>query len=140
MEVEDILIIAKTPLHPTEDPAKVAKCFTNITEDSHVEEEKTTEGIFLLIKSSEKQTLMLIREKLRHQCILSSARKILLRNMTEDSVKFNLNKQAAYAGRVHFVKDQKNEDFLGPIAFTIRSDNIQELIDWLTSMEYQKKV
>jgi len=139
MEVVGILIIAKTPLHPTEDPAKVAKCFTNITEDLHIEEEKTTEGVFLLMKSSDKQTLMLIRDKLRHQRIISSARKILLRNMTEDSVKFNLNKQAAYAGRVHFVKDPENEDFLGPIAFTIRSDNIQELIDWLTSMEYQKK-
>lgn len=76
--------------------------------------------------------LSLIRDKLRQQRIRDSARKILLKNMDENSVSFFLNKQAASAGRIHFVKDPEQEDFLGPITITIISDNIQEIIDWLT--------
>ena len=76
--------------------------------------------------------LSLIRDKLRQQRIRDSARKILLKNMDENSVSFFLNKQAAFAGRIHFIKDPEQEDFLGPITITIISDNIQEIIDWLT--------
>ncbi len=139
MGVENILIIAKTPVHPTEDRTKVAKCFSNITVNPQIEEEVIDNSVYLTIKSSERDTLLVIRDKLRAQRILDSARKILLRGMTESSINFFLDKQAAFAGRIHFVKEPENEDFLGPIHFVIRADNIQEIIDWLTSSENQKK-
>lgn len=52
--------------------------------------------------------------------------------MNDKSVDFFLNKQAAFAGRVHFVKDPEQEDFLGPIMVTITAENVKEIIDWLT--------
>lgn len=131
-------IIAKTPLHLTEDRMKVEECFKNILENPQIEEEINQEVVFLVIKSTERKNLSIIRDKLRHQRILDSVRKLLLHNMTENSVKFFLNKQAAYSGRIHFVKDPKNEDFLGPIEFTIIDDNIKDIIDWLTSSEFQR--
>ena len=131
-------IIAKTPLHLTEDRMKVAECFINIIDNPQIEEEVNGEEVFLVIKSSERKSLMIIRDKLRHQRILDSARKLLFHNMTENSVTFFLNKQAAYSGRIHFVKDPKNEDYLGPIEFSIIDDNIKDIIDWLTSSEFQR--
>ena len=129
----------RTPIHPTEDPEKVQRCFQKIMEGLEIEEEKTETGLELVMKSSEKSSLYLIQEKLRQQRILDSARKILLRSLSEDSVTFFLNKQAAFTGRIHFVKDPQNEDFLGPITVTISSDEIQGIVDWLTLDETKKK-
>lgn len=107
-------------------------------EDLEIEEEKSESGTHLVMKSSEKSSLSLIHEKLRQQRILNSARKILMRKMGEDAVTFFLNKQAAFTGRIHFVKDPKNEDFLGPITITITSKEIQGIIDWLTLDDTKK--
>ena len=120
------------PMHPTEDREKIELCFQRIFQNPHIEEERTDEKTDLVFKSSERNSLSLIREKLRKQRIRNSARKILLGNMNDKSVDFFLNKQAAFAGRVHFVKDPEQEDFLGPIMVTITAENVKEIIDWLT--------
>ena len=130
-----IKIIIKTPVHPTEDRLKVAECLFNITQISEVEEESNQGESFLVVKSSDKKILSIIREKLRRQRILDSARKLLVRKIAGEYLKFMLNKQAAFTGRIHFVKDPENEDFLGPIYVTIISNGIEEIIEWLTKIE-----
>lgn len=127
-------ILIKTPLHPTEDKLKVVRCLTNIiTKHSDIREMETEDGEFLIVESKEKGFLGIIREKLRKERILDTARKILSRNKRADGLTFYLNKQAAYVGRVHFVSDPTNEDFLGPIIVTITTENPDELIQWITS-------
>jgi predicted RNA binding protein with dsRBD fold (UPF0201 family) len=126
-------LIAKTPIHPTEDRTKVEQCFQNIFGNYlEFEEEQKITGRYLIARSSKPEVFDIIFKKLRSERILDSARKILLRNMTIDSVNFLLNKQAAFMGRIHFVTDPEQEDFLGPISITITSEDIQKFIDWLT--------
>jgi len=122
-------------LHPTEDRLKVGKCLFNITGRAEMEEEMTEEGNFFVIRTPEFQILEEIREKLRRQRILDSARKVFMQSIKEDSLTFYLNKQAAYTGRIHFVKDPGKEDVLGPIIIMINADSkkLQEIVDWLTS-------
>jgi hypothetical protein len=55
-----------------------------------------------------------------------------MRNMTEDSTWFYLNKQAAFANVITLC-DEVGESSLGPITVVLRSKNIEDVIDWLVS-------
>ncbi len=60
-------------------------------------------------------------------------RKHLMRNMTEDSTWFYLNKQAAFASVITLC-DEADESSLGPITVVLRSKNIEDVIDWLGNL------
>jgi predicted RNA binding protein with dsRBD fold (UPF0201 family) len=130
MEATKLQIIIKTPINPTEDKGKVARCLQNILDRPQIEEE---EG-YLVVQSSYQNILATIRAKLREERIIDSARKIILRNFRRDSdyVEFYLNKQAAFANRINFVTNPDQEDYLGPITVSITGEDIQKIIDWLT--------
>jgi len=130
MEATKLQIIIKTPINPTEDKDKVARCLQNILDRPQIEEE---EG-YLVVQSSYQNILATIRAKLREERIIDSARKVILRNFRRDSdyVEFYLNKQAAFANRINFVTNPDQEDYLGPITVSITGENIQKIIDWLT--------
>jgi predicted RNA binding protein with dsRBD fold (UPF0201 family) len=57
-------------------------------------------------------------------------RRILIDNRTADTTWFLLNKQAATAGIVVVIEDER-ESPLGSIRITIVSDQLNRLIDWL---------
>jgi len=130
MEATKLQIIIKTPVNPTEDKGKVARCLQNILDRPQIEDE----GDYLVVYSSHQKVLASIRAKLREERIIDSARKIILRNFRHDSdyVEFYFNKQAAFAGRINFVTNPDQEDYLGPITVTITGDEVQKVIDWLT--------
>jgi predicted RNA binding protein with dsRBD fold (UPF0201 family) len=130
MEATKLQIIIKTPINPTEDKGKVARCLQNILDRPQIEEE---EG-YLVVQSSYQNILATIRAKLREERIIDSARKIILRNFRRDSdyVEFYLNKQAAFANRINFITNPDQEDYLGPITVSITGEDIQKIIDWLT--------
>ena len=56
---------------------------------------------------------------------------ILKRNMTESSVKFFINKQAAFNNTFHMIDE--NMSPLGDIEVMIESDAPEEVIEWITS-------
>ncbi|HUX99786.1 MAG TPA: hypothetical protein VMV49_09550, partial [Candidatus Deferrimicrobium sp.] len=75
-------LIAKTPIHPTEDKAKVQQCFQNIFgKIFQFEEKQEITSMYLIVTASKREVLDIIFKKLRSERILDSARKILLRNM-----------------------------------------------------------
>jgi predicted RNA binding protein with dsRBD fold (UPF0201 family) len=55
-----------------------------------------------------------------------------MRNMTEDSTWFYLNKQAAFVN-VPVLCDEADESPLGPIKVVLHSTNIEDVIEWLVS-------
>jgi predicted RNA binding protein with dsRBD fold (UPF0201 family) len=55
-----------------------------------------------------------------------------MRNMTNDSTWFYLNKQAAFANVITLC-DEADESPLGPIKIVLHSKNIEDVIDWLVS-------
>ena len=97
------------------------------------------EDSYFIVKSPKKKILSPIRDKLKKQRIRDSARKVLLRSMEPNTVSFFLNKQAAFMGRIHFVTDPEQEDYLGPITVTIEAEEeqLKKIIDWLTMVDFQ---
>ena len=94
-------------------------------------DEKLTEDS-LTANSTNYESLTKIYETIRSRRSKSAYRKHLLRNMTQDSTWFYLNKQAAFANVVALC-DEAGESPLGPIKVVLHSKNIEDVIDWLVS-------
>lgn len=122
-------IVVKTNIQPSEDPIKVIKAVKNII-DADVELKDNNEVIAL---ADDRKALRIIYEQSRTREILGVLEKKLIDNLSNDRTWFYLNKQAAYAGVV-VICDDPNESPLGPIKVEIISENINEIIKWLTKL------
>ena len=94
-------------------------------------DEKLT-GDSLVANSNNYESLTKIYETMRSRKTKSAYRRHLMRNMTEDSTWFYLNKQAAFAN-VTVLCDEADESSLGPIKVVLHSTNIEDVIEWLVS-------
>lgn len=124
----DCKISAYCTINASEDVNKVRTSLSNILTDMV---EKLTEDS-LTANSNNYESLTKIYETIRSRRSKSVYRKHLLRNMTEDSTWFYLNKQAAFADVIALC-DEADESPLGPITVVLRSKNIEDVIDWLVS-------
>ncbi len=93
-----MIIKLKSRIKPTEDEEKVINAVKNIFKDAKVVVEDNQ-----LI--GEAKDISRFKELLRSQAILDTARMVLEKGIVGNSTKFNLNKQAAFAGLVNFDKD-----------------------------------
>tara|TARA_B100000745_G_scaffold103143_1_gene65868 strand:- start:112 stop:450 length:339 start_codon:yes stop_codon:yes gene_type:complete len=107
---------------------KVRAAVSNILTDM---DEKITDNS-LVANSSNYESLAKIYETMRSRKIKSAYRRHLMRNMTEDSTWFYLNKQAAFTNAITLC-DEEDQSPLGPIQITLHSKNIEDVIDWLVS-------
>ncbi len=94
-------------------------------------DEKVT-GDSLVANSNNYESLAKIYETMRTRKTKSAYRRHLMRNMTEDSTWFYLNKQAAFAN-VTVLCDEADESPLGPIKVVLHSTNIEDVVEWLVS-------
>jgi len=124
----DCEISAHCTINASEDVNKVRTAVSNILTDM---DEKIT-GDSLVANSNNYESLTKIYETIRSRRSKSAYRKQLMRNMTEDSTWFYLNKQAAFASVITLC-DEADESSLGPITVVLRSKNIEDVIDWLVS-------
>ena len=124
----DCKISAYCTINASEDVNKVRTSLSNVLTDMV---EKLTEDS-LTANSNNYESLTKIYETIRSRRSKSAYRKHLLRNMTEDSTWFYLNKQAAFADVIALC-DEADESPLGPITVVLRSKNIEDVIDWLAS-------
>jgi len=116
----DCKISAYCTINASEDINKVRTAVLNVLTDM---DEKIT-GDSLVANSN--------NYELRSRKTKSAYRRHLMRNMTEDSTWFYLNKQAAFAN-VTVLCDEADESPLGPIKIVLHSKNIEDVIDWLVS-------
>ena len=107
---------------------KVRTAVSNILTDM---DEKITDNS-LAASSSNYESLTKIYETMRTRKTKTAYRRHLMRNMTEDSTWFYLNKQAAFANVVALC-DEEGESPLGPIKVVLHSKNIEDVIEWLVS-------
>ncbi|HEV8594618.1 MAG TPA: RNA-binding domain-containing protein [Thermoplasmata archaeon] len=105
-------------VHATESPARVKRACLNLFPDLTFVE--TDEGLV-----GEGSDLEYLRELIRNQKIRDSARDILIRGRSENTIRFSLNKQAAYVGRVNVGTGSP----LGDLAVTIEDPDVDALID-----------
>jgi len=124
----DCKISAYCTINASEDINKVRTAVLNVLTDM---DEKIT-GYSLVANSNNYESLTKIYETMRSRKTKSAYRRHLMRNMTEDSTWFYLNKQAAF-GNVTVLCDEADESPLGPIKVVLHSTNIEDVIEWLVS-------
>ena len=124
----DCKVSAYCTINASEDVNKVRTSLSNVLTDM---DEKLA-GDSLVANSNNYESLTKIYETMRTRKTKSAYRRHLMRNMTEDSTWFYLNKQAAFAN-VTVLCDEADESPLGPIKVVLHSTNIEDVIEWLVS-------
>ena len=124
----DCKVSAYCTINASEDVNKVRTAVSNILIDM---DEKIT-GDSLVANSSNYESLTRIYETMRSRKSKSAYRRLLMRNMVNNSTWFYLNKQAAFANVIALC-DEADESPLGPIKVVLHSKNIEGVIDWLVS-------
>ena len=124
----DCKIFVHCTINESEDVNKVRTAVSNILTDM---DEKITDNS-LAANSSNYESLTKIYETMRTRKTKTAYRRHLMRNMTEDSTWFYLNKQAAFANVIALC-DEEDQSPLGPIEVVLHSKNIEDVIDWLVS-------
>ena len=124
----DCKVSAYCTINASEDVNKIRTSVSNILIDM---DEKIT-GDSLVVNSSNYESLTRIYETMRSRKSKSAYRRLLMRNMANNSTWFYLNKQAAFANVIALC-DEAGESPLGPIKVVLHSKNIEDVIDWLVS-------
>ena len=124
----DCKISVYCTINESEDVNKVRTSISNILTDM---DEKMTDDA-LIANSANYESLTKIYETMRSRRTKNAYRRHLMRNMTEDSTWFYLNKQAAFADVITLC-DEEDQSPLGPIKVVLHSKNIEDVIDWLVS-------
>jgi predicted RNA binding protein with dsRBD fold (UPF0201 family) len=94
-------------------------------------DEKITDDS-LVANSNNYESLTRVYETMRSRKSKSAYRRLLMRNMANNSTWFYLNKQAAFANVIALC-DEAGESPLGPIKVVLHSTNIEDVIEWLVS-------
>ncbi|MEM0439590.1 MAG: RNA-binding domain-containing protein [Sulfolobales archaeon] len=124
-------------VRPTEDLEKVRKAILNIFNIEGFRVVDAGEYRVLVGESGSITSLLKLREMIVRGKIADTARRIIAKNSSEKYVSFKINKQAAFAGKLSFVEDDR-ESSLGPINVFIEARDSKELIDWLAPNTHEK--
>jgi predicted RNA binding protein with dsRBD fold (UPF0201 family) len=119
-------------VRPTEAKEKVEAAIKKIFPTLELRQE----GQFLAGEATDVSALSRVHQLLRTQAILDTARSVMLKGKDGGAVKFMLNKQAAFVGRVSFTE---GESPLGPIVVTLEAPDTEKLIDYLVPRTHDGK-
>ena len=128
-----VTVSAEAAVEPTEDEKKVERALLRLFPSGRVEkkdEQGSTVG--LMMHGTGLEFLSALRSLIRQDRIRSTARVIFLRSARERILRFYLNKQAAFMGRVSFCAPV-GESPHGPISIFVESEDMQPVIDYLAA-------
>ncbi len=111
--------VVRASLFPTEDPEKVRNALLNLFPAAEV----TTEEDEMIARTKD---LSRFKELIRNHRILDSTRAIMLRGASEGTITFQLNKQAAYVGKISFAEGRPP---LGPIMVEMTVSDPKATVD-----------
>jgi len=114
-----LAVSVSCPVFPSEDPERVRQAVLNIFPGAEL---ILSDGVL----SGETADTEHFRAQIRRQRILDSTRSMLIKGRKGESSVFNLNKQAAYAGKISFVEEKT---ILGTIKVIFRSDDILAFVE-----------
>ncbi|MCL2359567.1 MAG: hypothetical protein LBH74_06040 [Nitrososphaerota archaeon] len=128
--VDEVDVLVETDINPTENEEKVRIAINNVLGGATFTVKPAQRGSILTAHAKSQDSLTKLRNLVRNDRIRDATRKLLLKKIRTDTINFYLNKQVAYAGHVSF-SEETAESPLGPLRFTIKTDNPQQLIEWL---------
>ena len=117
-------------VYPTEVEERVRTAVLNLFPDAEIETMES--GL-----SAKASSLEVFSTKLRDQRIRDTARSVLHRLKSGDSINFTLNKQAAFVGKVNFTE---GDSLLGDLEVKIPTDEPDALIDRLITIEEEEEI
>jgi predicted RNA binding protein with dsRBD fold (UPF0201 family) len=128
--MNDTRFVVRARVSNTEDERKVERAIRNIFPEIKLSLVEDEVGRLMKGEAEGLLGLSAFRELLRRERIRAAARTLMLSSITEGSIVINLNKQAAFVGRVSFASD--SESPLGPITVELESADPMSVIGWLT--------
>lgn len=124
-QTDDTKVIIKTKINKTESPEKIKKAIKNIINPNiAIKKENDTFSI-----SGDLDLLYTISNKIRENELESVAQLVLKKNKTDNSLKFYINKQAAYHNRFHIIDEDIST--LNDIEVLIKTDDPEDIINWI---------
>ena len=114
-------VTVSCPIFPSEDPERVAQAVLNIFPDAVLEISENA-------VNAEAGSMDHFSMQIRKQRILDSARSVLMKGRRGERSFFDLNKQAAFAGKISFAEPRT---VLGTIKVTASADDITSFIEIL---------
>ncbi len=130
--------MAETIVNPTEDETKVERALRNMFPSASIERTSEADDVVrLTVRGEDLEFLSNLRNLIRRERIRNAARSILHSRTLGQRMRFYLNKQAAFAGRISFCEAFRESPH-GPISVEIESDDAQLVIDFLAAEPSQK--
>ena len=126
----EVEVTLETEINPTESEDKVRLAVSHVLGNAEVTVKTVGKISVLTAHAKGQDALIKLRNVIRSDRIRDAARRLLHKAARGTTISFFLNKQVAYAGHVSFCEETA-ESPLGPIRFTIETDNSQQLIEWL---------
>jgi predicted RNA binding protein with dsRBD fold (UPF0201 family) len=125
-------VTLEAQVSPSEDSAKVVQAVLNLVGDSPGELEQSDQKVRYVSEGT--ACLVHVRDQLRDRRVRGAARRLLTDARLRDTTELMINRQAAAAGVVALC-GSPSESPLGPILLKIKSDQLEEVIGWLTAYE-----
>ncbi len=126
----EVAVFVEADVNPTEDEDKVRAAINNVVSNASITVKPTQRGSTLNAQAQGQDSLVNLRKMMRNDRIRDAARRILFKSIRGNTISFYLNKQVAFAGHVSF-SEETSESPLGPIRFTIKTDDPEQLVEWL---------
>jgi len=127
----DVLVQISAIVHTSEDISKVIVAAKNVSGGLEPDSFEESENLVVL-EYNDMNALHYLYRKIRERQIISAARRLLLRNLVQDTTRMLVNRQVAYIGNI-VLCEEEDESPLGPIIVKIESSQIMQVIDWLTT-------
>ncbi len=129
----EVYATIEAPLFPTENLEKLISAMSNILPTEFSKDERTT-GTFIVGMAEGLESLTTFKELVKKFQIGPMIRNRLLHSILDNMTTLYMNKQAAFAGKIALL-DVNEEPPLGVISFSIISNNLERVIDWIFSRE-----
>jgi predicted RNA binding protein with dsRBD fold (UPF0201 family) len=126
----EVAVLVEAEINPTEDEDKVRQAVINVLGNASISIKPLHQGSNLTAQATGQDSLVKLRNALRNDRIRDAARRLLFKSTRGRTINFFLNKQVAYAGHISF-SEETSESPLGPVHFTIETDDPQNLVEWL---------
>jgi len=129
-------VTAESLVNPTEDSSKVERALGNLFPHAPVKTTNLADDVIKLeVAGDGLEFLSTLRNQIKQERIRSAARKILLNGVRGNQIRFYLNKQAAFVGRVSFC-ERVGESPSGPISIRIEAVDPLRVVDFLASIPH----